>query len=143
MVTCFLCGEALPLDEGRVAVAGHPPPARPGAALDPMLRLHPACAVHLAGLLLHDYDTARAKRVPRPRPARGSVSAAERAALTPRETMVLELLATGKTNRQIAIALDLAEKTVKNAVSALLLKLDSATRTEAAMMAVRLGVVER
>jgi len=45
---------------------------------------------------------------------------------------VLELLATGKTNAQIAREIHISEKTVKNHVSTILGKLEVARRTEAA-----------
>jgi two-component system response regulator DevR len=50
----------------------------------------------------------------------------------------LALIADGKTNRQIAEAMYLAEKTVKNYVSHLLAKLGMERRTEAAAYAARL-----
>lgn len=53
--------------------------------------------------------------------------------LTTREREVLDLIAEGHTNRQIAEALFLAEKTVKNYVSALLAKLGMQRRTQAAV----------
>lgn len=59
------------------------------------------------------------------------------AALTPQERNILDLLAEGLTNRQIAERLFLAEKTVKNYVSNLLMKLDMSRRTEAAVYAAR------
>ncbi len=52
--------------------------------------------------------------------------------LSPQERRVLSLIADGLTNRQIANELNLAEKTVKNYVSALLHKLDMTRRAEAA-----------
>jgi two-component system response regulator DevR len=58
--------------------------------------------------------------------------------LTEQERKVLHLLAEGRTNRQIADELFLAEKTVKNYVSNLLAKLGMARRTEAAVWAARL-----
>jgi DNA-binding NarL/FixJ family response regulator len=57
--------------------------------------------------------------------------------LSPQEQRVLDLIATGRTNRQIAEELYLAEKTVKNYVSSLLHKLGFARRTEAAVFAAR------
>jgi len=51
---------------------------------------------------------------------------------------VLDLIAEGKTNRQIASDLYLAEKTVKNYVSNLLAKLGMERRTQAATYAARL-----
>ncbi len=57
--------------------------------------------------------------------------------LSPQERRILELIAQGKTNREIAATLYLAEKTVKNYVSNLLIKLEMKRRTEAAVFAVR------
>jgi DNA-binding NarL/FixJ family response regulator len=53
--------------------------------------------------------------------------------LTLREEQVLELIAAGLTNRQIGERLGLAEKTIKNYVSALLAKLGMKRRTQAAV----------
>lgn len=55
------------------------------------------------------------------------------ASLTPREREILDLIAEGCTNRQIAETLFLAEKTVKNYVSGLLAKLGMQRRTQAAV----------
>ncbi|HEY5273885.1 MAG TPA: response regulator transcription factor [Acidimicrobiales bacterium] len=57
--------------------------------------------------------------------------------LSPQERRILDLIAEGKTNREIAGALYLAEKTVKNYVSNVLVKLGMKRRTEAAVFAVR------
>ena len=56
--------------------------------------------------------------------------------LTEQERKILDLIAEGKTNRQIAQTMFLAEKTVKNYVSGLLRKLGMERRTEAAVYAV-------
>ncbi|MGW0350795.1 response regulator [Streptomyces anthocyanicus] len=60
--------------------------------------------------------------------------------LTEREREVLGLIADGRSNRKIARALVLSEKTVKTHVSNILMKLDLADRTQAALWAVRHGV---
>jgi two-component system, NarL family, response regulator DevR len=60
--------------------------------------------------------------------------------LTPRERSVLELIAQGKSNRQIGQRLDLTEGTVKGYVSAILGKLGVEDRTQAALLAARLGL---
>ncbi|MEI7030082.1 response regulator transcription factor [Streptomyces pratensis] len=59
--------------------------------------------------------------------------------LTEREREVLGLIADGRSNREIARALVLSEKTVKTHVSNILMKLDLADRTQAALWAVRNG----
>jgi DNA-binding NarL/FixJ family response regulator len=61
------------------------------------------------------------------------------ARLTERERRVLDLVAEGKTNREIGAELYLAEKTVKNYVSNILSKLGMQRRTEAAVFAARLA----
>jgi DNA-binding NarL/FixJ family response regulator len=58
-------------------------------------------------------------------------------ALTSREREVLALLAEGRSNREIARQLGVAEKTVKTHVSSILAKLGAADRTQAAIIAVR------
>ena len=62
------------------------------------------------------------------------------ALLTDRERSVLRLLAKGMSNRDIGRALHLTEGTVKGYVSNLLAKLKLEDRTQAALLAVRLGV---
>jgi NarL family two-component system response regulator LiaR len=61
--------------------------------------------------------------------------------LTPRERDVLELIGRGFPNKQIARELDIAEKTVKTHVGHVLAKLGVADRTQAAVVAVRAGLV--
>ena len=58
--------------------------------------------------------------------------------LSPQERRILDLIADGKTNRQIADEMFLAEKTVKNYVSNLLAKMGFSRRTEAAVYATKL-----
>ncbi|MFP5579008.1 MAG: response regulator [Acidimicrobiia bacterium] len=58
--------------------------------------------------------------------------------LTPQEHRIVELLAEGRTNREIGADMFLAEKTVKNYVSNVLAKLGMSQRTEAAVWAARL-----
>jgi NarL family two-component system response regulator LiaR len=62
-------------------------------------------------------------------------------ALTERETEVLKLLARGKANKQIADSLFVSETTVKTHVSSVLMKLEVQSRTQAALHAVRTGLV--
>jgi DNA-binding NarL/FixJ family response regulator len=73
---------------------------------------------------------------------RGLMSAqnAHLAVLSPRETEVLRLIATGETNAEIAAQLFLSERTVHRHVSSILIKLDVRSRTSAAMYAVRHGL---
>lgn len=78
-----------------------------------------------------------------PRPAldrihRGDVDHRRLADLTERERSIFARLGDGMTNRQIAAELDLAEKTIKNNVSNILLKLGMDRRTQAAAFAARI-----
>jgi len=62
--------------------------------------------------------------------------------LTRREKEVLQQVALGQTNKQIAEGLCMALKTVEYHVHHILGKLGVKTRTQAAMKALRLGIVE-
>lgn len=62
-------------------------------------------------------------------------------ALTPREQEVLGLLVEGMTNREMGQALYISEETVKNHVSAIIQKLRASDRTQAAVIALRQGLV--
>lgn len=84
-------------------------------------------------------DAHAADRV-RARLRKAGSAAAELDDLTDQERRVIELIGEGLTNRQIAERMSLAEKTVKNYVSSLLAKLGLERRTQAAALAVRLGL---
>jgi DNA-binding NarL/FixJ family response regulator len=64
-------------------------------------------------------------------------------ALTERETDVLRLLAEGRANKEIAVALAIGEKTVKTHVSNILSKLGVQSRTQAALYAAQIGLTPR
>ena len=64
-----------------------------------------------------------------------------RESLTARETETLRLLARGLANREIAEELGVSEMTVKTHVSSILSKLDLSSRTQAALFALREGLV--
>lgn len=59
-----------------------------------------------------------------------------------REQQVLELIAAGKTNKDIGATLFISESTVKFHVHAILIKLDAGNRTEAVSIANKLGLIE-
>lgn len=63
--------------------------------------------------------------------------------LTERETDVLRLLALGRSNKEIANDLVIGEKTVKTHVSNILMKLGFSSRTQAALHAVRIGLISQ
>ncbi len=63
-------------------------------------------------------------------------------ALTDREREVLALVARGFANKQIARELEISERTARTHVSNILAKLDLHSRTQAALFAVRSGLVE-
>ena len=64
-----------------------------------------------------------------------------RESLTPRETDTLRLVAKGLTNKEIADALEVSEVTVKTHVSSVLSKLGLSSRTQAALFALKEGLV--
>lgn len=116
------------------------PALRAGAAgyvykdVDPDALAGAIRSVHAGHVLLQPEvaDTLLSQEVP-PGQGRGN-------ALTEREREVLSLIADGRSNREIARALVLSEKTVKTHVSNILMKLDLADRTQAALWAVRHGI---
>ena len=74
-------------------------------------------------------------------PAYENRSSSDGQSLTPRQTEVLRLLADGRSNKSIAIELDMAENTVRVHVSAILRYLEVNNRTEAGMAAMRKGLL--
>jgi DNA-binding NarL/FixJ family response regulator len=75
-------------------------------------------------------------------PGRGRAEAPLIEPLTPREEEVLDLLAEGKSNREIAAELHLTAGTVRNYVSAIIAKLQANDRTHAVVTALRRGLVD-
>ena len=112
------------------------PAVRAGAAgyvykdIDPPALAAAIRSVHSGHVLLHP-DVVRLL-------ATGEPGGAQ---LTARELEVLAELARGRSNREIARGLSLSEKTVKTHVSAILTKLGVQDRTQAALRAVRSGLV--
>lgn len=78
----------------------------------------------------------REVRAPEPK------AGADGEALTDRETDVLRELARGRANKEIAAELGIGEKTVKTHVSNVLAKLGVQSRTQAALAAARMGLVD-
>jgi len=61
--------------------------------------------------------------------------------LTPRELAAMRLVAKGQSNKEIAVALDISERTVKSHLAHLFEKLQVTSRTEAVRVATRRGLV--
>jgi DNA-binding NarL/FixJ family response regulator len=72
----------------------------------------------------------------------GAVSHDAKADLTARELEVLRLVGAGRANKEIAARLDISERTARTHVSNILGKLGVASRTQAALWAVREGLVD-
>jgi DNA-binding NarL/FixJ family response regulator len=73
--------------------------------------------------------------------AQPDIAATIRAELSDREIQVLKLIANGKDNAHIAAELHISPKTVKNHISNILMKLQIDNRIQAAVYAVRSGIV--
>jgi NarL family two-component system response regulator LiaR len=120
------------------------PAVRAGAAgyllkdVEPQELVSAIRTVHAGDALLHPAAAARvmAELVESSRPTPASL-------LTPREAEVLALIARGQPNKVIARELGVSEKTVKTHVSNVLGKLGVSDRTQAALYAVREGLVPR
>ena len=63
-------------------------------------------------------------------------------ALSPRERQVLQLIANGFENKQVAVELDLSEATVKTYIRGIFARLDVASRAEAVAVALRRGLID-
>lgn len=98
-------------------------------------RLAAALVAVRAGLRVVDDRLA-----PAPRP-KAKLDDGPREPLTNREIEVLGLLAEGRSNREIAIALEISVHTAKFHVDRILLKLEASSRTDAVVRAVRLGIL--
>jgi DNA-binding NarL/FixJ family response regulator len=61
--------------------------------------------------------------------------------LTPRETEILEYMAKGYLNKQIAQSLSISEQTIKNHITSILRKLDANARTQAVITAIKRGLI--
>ena len=122
-------------------------------------RVHAALAAGASGYLLKDSDADDVAVAVRaayrgelqldPQVARRLMSSLREgsgddpaAELTSRELEVLRLVATGKANKQIAAELTISERTARTHVSRILHKLRLSSRTQAALWAVREGLVE-
>jgi DNA-binding NarL/FixJ family response regulator len=64
-----------------------------------------------------------------------------RSALSPREVEILEMVAKGLTNKEIARILAISQFTVRNHINHISSKLDVSDRTEAVMVALQLGII--
>lgn len=123
-------------------------------------RLMPAIQAGAAGYLLKDVKPSELARAIRAADAGEAIIAPTAAArlmravadssrpvlgeperLTRREREVLELIVQGRANKRIAFELGISEKTVKTHVGHLLAKLGVSDRTQAALLAVREGLV--
>lgn len=62
--------------------------------------------------------------------------------LSKREIEVLKLVAVGMFNKEIGVELGISERTVKNHLSSIFKKIDSSDRTQAAVFAIRNGLVD-
>jgi len=71
-----------------------------------------------------------------------AVAELARRELTPRQREILALIARGRSNKEIAFALGIRERTVKFHVASLFERLGTSSRTECLVVALRLGVIQ-
>ncbi|MEV0200325.1 response regulator transcription factor [Nonomuraea sp. NPDC050691] len=122
------------------------PAMRAGAAgflykdVDPSALAQAVRAVHGGQVLLAPEAAEAVLRAGADAHAGGGGGVPGPAPLTEREREVLALIAAGRSNREIARSLAVAEKTVKTHVSNVLMKLGVQDRTQAALYAVRHGL---
>jgi len=109
-----------------------------GASQDEVTRA--ITSVHAGGVVFGASLASRIGELLSPAPGRG---AAEFPMLTEREREVLDLIAAGRSNAQIASTLFLAPKTVRNNVSAILSKLQATDRAEVIIRARDAGLGHR
>jgi DNA-binding NarL/FixJ family response regulator len=131
---CVLSGQASPETMQRCLGAGAAAyivkdvaPADVINALKIVARGHSYVDPRLAGTLLRGRSRGSEKRPP--------------SELSLRETEILKLIAEGFANKQISSRLGLSEKTVKNHISRIFSKLKITARTQAAVHAIREGIV--
>jgi DNA-binding NarL/FixJ family response regulator len=143
-----------------LAAAGRLPPTLVLTTFDDDPAARAVVAAGARGFLLKDISRARLVAAVRTLAAGGSMispavtEAVQRAiargdpgggcqadAITEREREVLRLIAAGYSNREVATTLSIAEGTVKNHVSNILIKLDARDRTHAVLRAVERGYI--
>ncbi|NDK30765.1 response regulator [Nesterenkonia haasae] len=103
-----------------------------------------AQAVHAlaaGGTLIAPSITDRLVRAIRASPPPAGAAGVVVESLTDRESEVLRLVAEGYSNRQVAQLIHLAEGTVKNHISSILIKLGARDRTNAVLRAIREGIL--
>lgn len=144
---CFVCSN--PLDpERRIGITGRVDAPRPSTdgprpqRGDATLRMHLPCASYLAAQIMIALHAgwAAGEEMSEPRLPSLRANPADEIGLTPGELRVLQGLAAGLSNAQIAREAGLAAKTVKNMVSRILLKMGASSRTEAAVLALQRGL---
>ena len=94
------------------------------------------------GLIACIHDVLAGKTYLAPAAAAKLAEGVTRVQLTPRELATLRLMADGKSNKEIASALGISERTVKTHLGHLFEKLGVTSRTEAVKVATRRGLVE-
>jgi DNA-binding NarL/FixJ family response regulator len=94
----------------------------------------------VAGRVLQEFNRLAALSASRSAPGPAEQMPLEMEPLTERERAILQRLAQGESNTQIAEALYLAEGTVKNYVSSIISKLQANDRTHAAVLALKRGL---
>ena len=85
----------------------------------------------VAGKILHHFEELAGKKE-----AEALISP-----LTARESEVLNYVAQGQSNKQIALELNISEQTIKNHIASIMMKLNANARTEAVVIALKKGII--
>jgi DNA-binding NarL/FixJ family response regulator len=131
---CLLCGRRL-TPTTRLDVSVWLPVSEDAGGTARTILLHRTCADRLTLAILQSLEARTAQPAARRRVARAGLP------LTRRERQVVAHLVDGATNDEIAQRLGVRTATVRNLVSNVMRKLGVRSRTEAAVVALRLGLV--
>ena len=110
------------------------------ASIQELMRGHPRGGA-VGESLISPHIAAKVLQRVRATSSRAAIAETIRSELSDREIEVLKLIANGKDNAQIAGELHISPKTVKNHISNILMKLQIENRIQAAVYAVRSGIV--
>jgi DNA-binding CsgD family transcriptional regulator/predicted nucleic acid-binding Zn ribbon protein len=135
--TCFVCARPLRV-EPKLSVIGR----ENKCGRTPRIQFHRKCGLRLGAIVLGAMTVSEECQPEVKPPSEDASRAIAKAGLSRREVQVLRELIAGDTNQEIARRLNMNAEYVKQIVSEILSKLEVRSRTGAAVLAVRMGLVE-